>query len=119
MSDPIVRNGSVALTPEELDVLDSMLKAGDRAGFYIAYYSMTGSAQALLQAKIATFSGLTGGAAFAANRFLQDNYSQYPGIYYLSQQVARSAYNAILASATNDGAGLISDDKMLESAALA
>jgi hypothetical protein len=28
----------------------------------------------LLQAKVATFSGAVGGAAFAANRFLQDQY---------------------------------------------
>jgi len=48
MSDPTVRNGSVALTQEELDALDSMLQAGDRAGFYLTYNAMTDSAEALL-----------------------------------------------------------------------
>jgi hypothetical protein len=63
-----------------------MLQAGDRAGFYLAYNAMTDSAQALRQAKIATFSGLVGGAAFAANRFLQDEFgadgSEQPGLWW-------------------------------------
>src|SRR5690242_10811757 len=113
MSDPTVRNGSVALTQEELDALDSMLQAGDRAGFYLTYNAMTDSAEALLQAKIATFSGLVGGAAFAANRFLQDEFGidgteqpgLYPGIYFLSQKVARAAYDAIVASVGGQGSG--------------
>src|SRR5258708_6667133 len=114
MSDPIVRQGSVVLTHEELDALDAMLKAGDRAGFYLTYNAMTDSSQAFLQAKVATFSGLVGGVAFASNRFLQDEFGvdgtvqagRYQGIYYLSQQVARSAYSAILASANaTDGTG--------------
>src|SRR5947209_3804154 len=103
MSDYTIRNGSVILTQQELNALNAVLSAGDRAGFYILYNAMTDSAEALLQSKVATFSGLVGGAAFAANRFLQDEYGVtgtvqsgvYPGIYYLSQQVAQSAYNAI------------------------
>jgi hypothetical protein len=108
-----------------------MLAAGDRAGFYLAYYAMTDSSEALLQSKIATFSGLAGGAAaFAANRFLQDGYGVngtnepglYPGLYYLSQQVARAAYDAIEASATatgSTGTGKISDSVFLATAAAA
>jgi len=126
MSDPVVRNGSVVLTEDELNVLDTMLQSGDRAGFYLTYNAMTDSAEALLQAKIATFSGLVGGAAFAANRFLQEEYGvdgteqpdRYPGIYYLSQLVARSAYNAIAASADPNGSGTgkISDDTFFQTA---
>lgn len=32
-----------ALTQQELDYLDSFLDAGDRGGFYIAYYNITAS----------------------------------------------------------------------------
>jgi hypothetical protein len=49
MSSPTVRNNVLVLTQQELDVLDSMLKAGDRAGFYLTYNAMTDSAEALLQ----------------------------------------------------------------------
>jgi hypothetical protein len=86
----------------------------DRGGFYMTYYAMTDSTEALLQAKVATFSGMVGGAAFAANRFLQDEYGvdgtetpeRYSGIYYLSQQVAVSGYEEIEASADpNEGDG--------------
>jgi hypothetical protein len=128
MSDYKVRNGSVILTQQELDALNAMVVAGDRAGFYMVYNAMTDSKEALLQAKVATFSGLVGGAAFAANRFLQDEYGAtgtvqanvYPGIYFLSQQVALSALDAIQASANenNDtGTGKIDDNTFFASAA--
>jgi hypothetical protein len=85
MSAPIVRNGVLVLTQQELGALNSMLQEGDRAGFYITYYEMTGSAEALLQAKVATFSGLAGGAAFVANQFLQEEYgadgTEQAGLY--------------------------------------
>jgi len=94
------------------------LSTGDRAGFYLTYYAMTDSAGALLQSKIATFSGLTG-AAFAANCLLQDNFPQYPGIYFLSQKVARSAFNAIQSDAMSNGIGLVTDQEMFQSATAA
>jgi hypothetical protein len=110
MADLTARNNRVAMTAPELEALEQLVKSGDRAGFYLAYYGMTDSAEALMQSKIATFSGPVGGAAFAANRFLQDQYASnadlpYPGIYYLSQKVAVSAYNAIFADAGDDGTG--------------
>src|ERR1700730_3291580 len=116
MSTPTVRKETVVLTQEEQGALKSMLDTYDRAGFYLAYYAMTGNSEALLQAKIATFSGLAGGAAFAANRFLQDAYGQtgtvqpsrYPGIYFLSQKVALSANTAIANDANTTGTGDIS-----------
>jgi hypothetical protein len=43
MTDFTSRDGRVVLTTPELDALNSMLKAGDRAGFYLTYYSMTDS----------------------------------------------------------------------------
>src|SRR4051794_35336009 len=94
---------SVALTQQELDALSKIVNAGDRGSFYLTYAAMTDSHEALLQAKISTFSGLTGGEALAANWLLQKDYgvdgaevaNRYSGIYFLSQKVALSAYTAI------------------------
>jgi Ca2+-binding RTX toxin-like protein len=128
MTEFVSHNSIVPLTQQELDALNDMLSSGDRAGFYLTYYAMTGSHEALLQAKIATFSGDVGGEAFAANALLQEAYGQdgteargaYPGIYYLSQQVARAAYNAIEASAqSSDGVGVLDDNAIFDSASTA
>src|SRR4051794_13197788 len=122
MADFTPRNNRVTMTAPELAALEQLVKSGDRAGFYLAYYGMTDSAQAVTQSKIATFSGLVGGAAFAANRFLQDQYAgnaefPYPGIYYLSQKVAISAYNAIFTDANQGpGTGKITEDQFFQSA---
>ncbi len=67
----ITEDNIVQLTNVELKYLQSFLDAGDRGGFYLAYHNMTGSAQALEQAKISSFSEELGGAAFAANTLLQ------------------------------------------------
>jgi hypothetical protein len=86
----------LVLTDTELAILDKFLLAGDRAGFYMAYYAMTGNTEALLTSKISTFSEASGGAALASNWLLQDQYrvagpsgsSPYRGIYAISQEVA-------------------------------
>lgn len=59
-----------------MQVTEALSILPTRGSFYLAYYAMTDSQEALLQAKISTFSGLVGGEAFAANRFLQDLYGQ-------------------------------------------
>ncbi len=101
----ILNKNRMALTQAEVDILDGLVKAGDRAGFYVAYYGMTGNTEALLTARISTFSGLTGGTAYAANWLLNDKYknapptdtadARYKGIYFLSQEVARQSLRAI------------------------
>ena len=95
----------VQITETELDYLESFLEAGDRVGFYVAYYNMTGSAGALLQARVSSFSDVTGGVAFASNFLLQEEFraapegeGQYKGIYALSQDVARQTFAAINAN---------------------
>ena len=72
-----------------------MLEAHDRGGFYTLWYKVTGSAQALQQAQISTFSAYTGGIALAANFIIQGELPSYPGIYSLSQQVAQSAFDLL------------------------
>jgi hypothetical protein len=117
MADFNAKDSRVVLTSGELDALGALVKSGDRAGFYLAYYAMTDNKEALLQSKVATFSGSLGGAAFAANRFLQDQYGAgYPGIYYLSQKVALSGYDAIVGSAQGAGTGKITEDVLFQSA---
>ena len=126
MTDYTTRGTIVPLTEAELSALNKMLASGDRAGFYLTYYSMTGSQEALLQAKIATFSGEVGGEAFVVNELLQYAYGEdgtevsgsYPGLYYLSQKVARSAYSAIFDAASH-GTGVIDDATFFSSAQLA
>jgi hypothetical protein len=85
----------LALTKGELDALASIVHTGDRAGYDMAYYAMSGTSTVALEARIATFSGAVGGVAFGANRLLQQWFGpgsgathQYPGIYFLSQRVA-------------------------------
>jgi hypothetical protein len=105
----------IALTDDEYQALKSILDCGDRAGYYMAYHAMTGVHEALLQAKIASFSGNAGGAALAANRIDQDLFRsgsvintlfsnaftdqmkgrEYFGIYYYSQLVAEQSLRAI------------------------
>lgn len=94
----------LALTTAEVNILTALANSGDRAGFYLAYYAMTGNKDALLESKISTFSAATGGIAFAANWLLQDQFrttaptngtlpneypSPYQGIYWLSQGIAQ------------------------------
>lgn len=113
----IVPSGALALTKDELDMLDAILATGDRGGFYQTYYAMTGSSEANLQSNIATFSGLTGAAAFGANRLDQTAFGPgssqspgYKGIYHLSQKVALQAAKQIKDDATNgSGTGNIPD----------
>jgi hypothetical protein len=67
MNAPQISQGSLALTQQELKALSTLVNEGDRAGFYMAYNAMTGSNEAVLQAKISTFSESEGGFAYASN----------------------------------------------------
>jgi hypothetical protein len=90
MGDLTISGTTLALTDQELAVLQQLVDGGDRAGFYMAYYAMTGSQEAALQAKISSFSDNVGGYAFVANRLEQILFGpggafnqsfNYPGIY--------------------------------------
>ncbi len=109
-------DGKMELTDSELKIMQQLLDAHDRGGFYMVYEAMTDSAEAGLQSRISTFSGGVGGVALAANRLDQVEYSgMYPGIYYLSQKVAQSALSSIVAAQTNS-AGVLDDSKFYASA---
>lgn len=114
----LTTDDTVKLTTEEIDMLQSLLDAHDRGGFYMAYNAMTDSGEAGLQSRIATFTGLAGGAAMVANRIVQETAPGYPGIYVLSQNVAQSGMDAIK-SANDLSAGKITDDVFFKSAAAA
>jgi len=65
---------------------------GDRVGAYVVLWQLTGSSEALRQARISSFSGGDGGASFGANLDLQQKVgTQYPAIFELSQQVFESS----------------------------
>jgi hypothetical protein len=106
-------SGSVVkLTDSERAYLHRLLSSGDRAGFYLGYYNIAGSQQAVVQTKASTFSQGLGGTAYAANRILQRFFAptQYAGIYHISQLVAREGLNAINADLAVGGDGHIDDD---------
>jgi hypothetical protein len=115
----ITSSDLAALTKSELDAFDAILKTGDRGGFYIAYNAMTGSGETSLQSRVATFSGLVGGGAFAANRLLQEAFGpgaggtpEYKGIYYLSQRIAEEALKEISAAADQPNGGNVDDNTL-------
>jgi hypothetical protein len=59
------------LSLEDVDTLRSYINSGDRAGFYLWYSYLTGSREALLQAQVASFSGVIGAQAYYANMIVQ------------------------------------------------
>ena len=113
-------SGVIKMTDQESAYLNSFLRAGDRGGFYLAYYNMTGSTQAIVQSKVSTFSEELGGSAYVANVLLQSTFGpkgNYAGIYNLSQKVAQSGFDAINSDrARPEGTGEISSDALFNSA---
>ena len=97
-NSPVTSSSQLKLSQAELEYLDSFLSRNDRGGYYMALYQMTGNSQCLEQAQIATFSEGTGGTAWLANFLLQNALAEnrYPGVYFLSQEVARESFNAVL-----------------------
>ena len=57
----------MALTQSDVAQLQARIDAGDCAGFYILYYNLTDSQQALTQAMVSSYSGTIGGQALFAN----------------------------------------------------
>jgi hypothetical protein len=102
----VAPNGESALTAQEVGVMEALVNAHDRAGFYTVYNAMMDSGEAMRQSRIASFSGFVGGVAYGANRLMQVIYGpgtgsdpEYSGIYFLSQKVAESALTTIKATA--------------------
>lgn len=68
----IVSNGTVALADAELAAMEAMVNRGDRAGYDVTYFAMTGNDAAASEAQVATFSERPGSVAFGANRLMQE-----------------------------------------------
>lgn len=129
----ISENNISTLSAQESYYLEGFLSAGDRTGFYLAYYSMVGSDdtvaspssvgkhEASLQAKIASFSGYVGAAAYLSNRLLEEVHSSldYKGIYAISQDVALHALGGINDSLEGNGEGILSDASLFATASQA
>jgi hypothetical protein len=60
MADPTVSNGTLVLTQQELDALQTMITSQDRTGFYLTYYAMTNNVAALTQSEIAGYGDSAG-----------------------------------------------------------
>ena len=118
----ITSSGALKLNDAEVAYLQSFLDRGDRGGYYMALYNMTGNAQCIEQAQISTFSEGAGGVAYAANYLLQTSLAkgEYPGIYFLSQEVAKFSLQALqqklLINPENTNTGYITVGEMFQSA---
>ncbi len=123
----VTRDGLLKLTASEIAYLQSYLARHDRGGYYMALYNMTGNQQAITQAQIATFSEGVGGTAIFANYLLQNviniTPAVYPGVYYLSQEVAKESLVEVRnrldennSLGTNHNTGYIDVDEMFRSA---
>lgn len=107
-----------------------MVEAGDRGAFHYSYYLMSDTTDALLTAKISTFSETVGGTAYAANWLLAQQFgnggvsddpgaSQYEGIYYLSQLVAETILTNAIAdrnSESDEGSGFLNGTEHFQAA---
>lgn len=120
----IVSNGTAALTDVELAVMDAMVERGDRAGYDIVYFAMTGNDAVAGEAQVATFSERPGSVAFGANRLMQEAFkdiakagqAQYRGIYFLSQEVALHGLDAVRQDLIDGGTGLLTNNEYFDSA---
>jgi hypothetical protein len=73
----LVSNGTVALTDTELAALEAMVDRGDRAGYDVTYFAMTGNDAVAGEAQVATFSERPGSVAFGANRLMQEAFKDF------------------------------------------
>jgi Ca2+-binding RTX toxin-like protein len=120
-------DGNLRLTDKELNILEALLKAGDRGAFHYVYSELADNADARLTAKISTFSDTVGGIAIAANWWLQQRFGQnapdfsvataYPGIYFLSQKVAESILDAVRENVAAGGLGKLTNQQHFQAAA--
>jgi autotransporter passenger strand-loop-strand repeat protein len=109
--------GSASMTnvsSADLARFSQELARGDRAGFYLDYYNVTGSNEALIQAQISSYSGAIGRTARIAND-LDSALPDYPsgGVDSFSLQIAQSEYAAIAADVASGGEGVLSDATMV------
>src|SRR4051812_15865988 len=106
----------MSLTQNDLNQLQARIEAGDRAGFYILYYNLTGSEQALVQAQVSSYSGAYGQAAFFANAaaktYLGNQYSETTDQFSL--EIAADFNNKIITNVNNGGTGVFSNGDILK-----
>src|SRR4030081_3048325 len=105
----------MSITQNDLSQLRARIDAGDRAGFYILYYSLTGSEQALVQAQVSSYSGVYGQLAFfsnaAAKTYLGNQYFETTDQFSLT--IAADLNNRIRFSVNSGESGVFSDDRIL------
>jgi hypothetical protein len=105
----------MSLTQNNLSQLQARIDAGDRAGFYILYYNLTGSEQALVQAQVSSYSGMYGQLAFfsnaAAKAYLGNQYTETTDQFSLA--IAADLNNRIKSSVNSGESGVFSNDDIL------
>src|SRR5882757_361490 len=106
----------MSITVNDLTQLQARIDAGDRAGFYILYYNLTGSEQALVQAQVSSYSGFYGQVAFfsnaAAKTYLGNQYPETTDQFSLS--IASDLNNRVRDDVFNGGSGTFTDSEILQ-----
>ena len=112
-----LQNKKSQLTESDVNSLQQILNTEGRTAFYIEYYELTGSEQAMLQAQISSFSSFVGGIAYAANLSVAGILgSKYPygGVEGFSEAISKAELNAISNDVKNGGTGILSDGELME-----
>ena len=106
------------ITQEHINQMKQMLQDDNRTGVYLKYFELTGSNQALTEAKISTFSGFYGGVAELANENIKD---LYPVEYNIevdqfSREITARFIEDLEDNLQDNGNGYLTDDEMQYSA---
>ena len=112
---------SPTLTQQEINELEELIESGDRTGYYVRYYELTGSEQTLMQARISSFSGPEGEAVRLANVAIKDvlegREAGYPegGLIAFSDEIARSHFSSVKDSLEEGRGGYLTDQEVIDS----
>lgn len=103
------------ITQLHLDDLLNYINSGDRGGFYLKLYELTGEKQVLIQASITTYSGVWGGMAITGNFFakLADPKNYILSLDEFSMAIVVDTFLAVKKSVGSGGTGLLSSADMV------
>ncbi|WP_250656910.1 hypothetical protein [Alkalimarinus coralli] len=104
------------ITEEHIQELSAFIADGDRGGFYLRLYELTGEKQVLIQAAITTYSGVWGGMAVTGNYLakLADSEHYQLTLDQFSMDIVVATLEAVINDIVGDGTGIINETDMKE-----
>ena len=102
------------ITEEHLQTMEAFLNDGDRVSPYVYYRQLTGNEQVMIQAQIASYSGIFGGVAAFGNFFAKlINRDQYTvTLDNFSELMTKGLIDAIKDDIHKGGDGILTDDQI-------